>query len=271
MNNFVTRTITGTLLVGLIIASILVHPFFFAGLFSLFVVLAQYEFSEMVRPGGRGIRLWAALGSGALLFLVVFLNAWADVSLSALLLLVPLLLLLLVNELYARSEHPAQDVALSLMGLVYVAVPFSFLNYLLMPESGVFLPGQLLGFFVLLWTSDTAAYVFGVSFGKHRLFERISPRKSWEGLAGSFVCSLLMAMLISWYLDFPGLLHWMVVAVLIVSAGVLGDLFESLLKRTAGVKDSGTLLPGHGGFLDRFDSVLFAAPLVYVYVHFFVF
>jgi phosphatidate cytidylyltransferase len=129
-----------------------------------------------------------------------------------------------------------------------------------------FSPGILIGFFLLLWTNDTGAYLVGSSMGRHRLMERISPKKSWEGFFGGMILTLLVARLFSGWLGVADTTGWMVIAVIISIAGTLGDLIESMLKRSLGFKDSGTIMPGHGGFLDRFDSVVVAFPLVYLYI-----
>jgi len=124
----------------------------------------------------------------------------------------------------------------------------------------------LLGYFVILWINDTFAYLFGTAFGKHRLFERISPKKSWEGSIGGALISIIAAWLIASFTNSLPLIHWIVIAIIIVICGTLGDLVESMLKRSLNCKDSGTLLPGHGGILDRFDSVLISAPIIFVYI-----
>ena len=127
------------------------------------------------------------------------------------------------------------------------------------------------GFFILLWANDTFAYLTGIIFGKHRLFERISPKKSWEGFFGGLVGTVVLSFLVAKLFPVLPFYHWMAVAALIVVFGVYGDLIESLLKRNLKIKDSGHFLPGHGGILDRFDSVLLAAPMVYFYLKLVVF
>jgi len=162
---------------------------------------------------------------------------------------------------------------------VYIVLPLTLCNGLVFPSSeGHFMdperkyvPDLLLGFFILLWVNDTFAYLTGIMFGKHRLFERISPKKSWEGFFGGLICTVALSLLVAQL--FPIILpwyHWMAVAAIIVVFGVYGDLIESLLKRNLKIKDSGHFLPGHGGILDRFDSVLVSAPMVYFYLRVFV-
>ncbi len=152
-----------------------------------------------------------------------------------------------------------------ILGQVFIALPFSLLNFLVFP-SGEFNPVFLLSLFVLIWTNDTGAYVVGISFGKHKLFERISPKKSWEGFFGGIFFALILAYFLPQITGEIDILRWFGFALIAVVFGTWGDLIESLIKRTVDVKDSGNILPGHGGLLDRFDSLLFAVPLIYIYL-----
>jgi phosphatidate cytidylyltransferase len=133
----------------------------------------------------------------------------------------------------------------------------------------VFSPGIIVGFFLLLWANDTGAYIIGITLGKHRLMERISPKKSWEGFFGGLVIAILAAWLLSGWLGVLDTIGWILTAVIISIAGTYGDLVESMLKRSMGVKDSGSVMPGHGGFLDRFDSSFISFPLVYLFISLF--
>jgi phosphatidate cytidylyltransferase len=137
----------------------------------------------------------------------------------------------------------------------------------LMPHGAIiFSPGIIIGFFLLIWANDTGAYLAGVTFGKHKLFERISPAKTWEGFFGGIVLVVIVAWLLSGWLGVVGRTQWLIIAVIVSIAGTYGDLIESMLKRSMGVKDSGNIMPGHGGFLDRFDSALVSFPLVYLFI-----
>ena len=133
-------------------------------------------------------------------------------------------------------------------------------------EKVVFSPGIVIGFFLLIWANDTGAYLSGVSFGKHKLMERISPKKTWEGFFGGLVTAMLVGWLLSGWLGVVDKFEWVIIAVIVSVSGTYGDLVESMLKRSIGVKDSGTFLPGHGGFLDRFDSAIISFPLVYLFI-----
>ena len=174
-----------------------------------------------------------------------------------------------ITELYRKSKTPFQNIAWTLLGLVWVAVPITLLNDMkLYPTSynPEYDPQVLLGYFFLLWTSDTCAYLSGKTFGKHKLFERISPGKTWEGSIGGTILTVLIAWVVSLFFDALPNWQWMVMAAIVAMFGTLGDLTESMFKRSISVKDSGNIMPGHGGFLDRFDGVLVSAPLVVVFL-----
>jgi phosphatidate cytidylyltransferase len=178
--------------------------------------------------------------------------------------------MIFVFELYRKKNKPFQNIALTFLGIIYIALPFSLLYLMGFKEYTVtgFKPKIILGFFFLLWTSDTGAYLVGMTLGRHPFFPRISPKKSWEGFIGGVVLTLLIAWVISNYFTFLSTYDWLIIGLIIAVTGAIGDLIESLLKRSLNVKDSGNILPGHGGILDRFDSVIFAAPLVFVYLCF---
>ncbi|MBK6639733.1 MAG: phosphatidate cytidylyltransferase [Bacteroidetes bacterium] len=185
--------------------------------------------------------------------------------------LIPAVALLFIMELYRNKSHPFENIAMTLTGLAYIIVPILLLvqmAYQFNPDDAItYHKNVVLGFIFLVWSSDTGAYFIGSKFGKNRLFERISPKKSWEGFFGGLALALLVARILSIYFTELDFYQWMIVAAITVVAGTLGDLVESMLKRIIGVKDSGTLLPGHGGILDRFDAFFIAVPLIYFYFH----
>ena len=168
-------------------------------------------------------------------------------------------------ELFTRHENPVQNIGMGLLSLVWIVLPLSVLFFVWSVQC----PAQVLGFFILIWMADTAAYVFGSLFGKHKLAPEISPGKTWEGFLGSCVVTVGLAVGLSYipFFQSAGLKvwHWIVVALLTEVFGLLGDLLESMFKRKAGVKDSGNIIPGHGGVLDRVDSILFATLPVWLF------
>ena len=265
MNNFLLRTITGIFFVGIVVSSIIFNPLFFACLFFCVTLLGLYEFYKLLQKGGRTPQIGLGLVSGGLLFagLAAVANKWIDAK--WLFTLLPVISISFISELYRNKSSPFENVALTLLGVFYIALPFGLMNFF-------YLPGLhytfiiLLGYFVILWINDTFAYLFGSAFGKHRLFERISPRKSWEGSIGGALVSIIAAGLFAEFDHSLSLIQWIIITVIIIISGTLGDLVESLLKRSLNCKDSGTLLPGHGGILDRFDAVLISAPLIFVYI-----
>ena len=182
--------------------------------------------------------------------------------------IIPIIISIFIIEIYRKSEYVFVNIGFTLLGVLYIAVPISFANYIVLTDGFAYNSHLLLGFFFLIWSFDTLAYVFGVSFGKHRLFERISPKKSWEGFIGGMLASLGIAFAISKFFTEISFLHWAILSIIISVFGTYGDLVESSFKRNINEKDSGSLLPGHGGVLDRFDAVFFTLPLFYLYLQF---
>lgn len=261
-----TRAITGFIFAALVLALILVDEYTFTLFFILVSVICTLEFYKLVktdevRPNkSTGLLL---LTSIIIPLIAHFLGFYA---LSNLIFAIPFLVLLIISELYKHHTNPFHNIAYTLFGLVYAAIPFCFF-YALAFRDGDYSFHYPLAFILMLWSSDTGAYIFGVKFGKHRLFERHSPKKSWEGFIGGLICSMITAYVLALYFKELSILNWLIVSTIIAVTGTLGDLSESMLKRSLSAKDSGTFLPGHGGFLDRFDGLLIAAPLVYFYLH----
>ena len=168
--------------------------------------------------------------------------------------------------LYRKKQNPLHNWAYFILGQVFIALPFSLLNFILFVDN--WKPLILLSVFVTIWVNDTGAYLTGVTLGKHRMFERISPKKSWEGFVGGALAAILSGYIFSLFIPQISLINWFLFSEIIVVFGTFGDLIESLMKRTLNVKDSGNVIPGHGGLLDRFDSMLLAAPAILIYLSF---
>ena len=177
----------------------------------------------------------------------------------------PIIVLLFINKLYRKEEKPFTNIAYTLFGIVYVGLPFALLN-LCVFSSGQYDYEIPIGLLIILWAYDTGAYFIGVKFGRRRLFKRISPRKSWEGFVGGFILALIFTTIVGYYFMTMSLLEWYIFSVIVVVAGTYGDLVESLFKRSIDIKDSGKTIPGHGGFLDRFDGLLLAIPFILFYL-----
>jgi len=267
MNNFVKRTLSGFLFVVILVGSILLSKFSFAAVFALICGLAVREFHQLSNKQ-TGVSVSSSIGflGGVLLFLSSFVYAsgiWHYPVFSIYGLYV---VLVLVSELYKQKPNALHNWAYFIMGQVYVALPFSLLSFILFIND--WQPLVLLSVFVTIWVNDTGAYLVGVTLGKHKLFERISPKKSWEGFIGGALFALLSGYTFSLFIPQISLIQWLIFSEIVVVFGTLGDLIESLMKRTVDIKDSGNLIPGHGGLLDRFDSMLLAAPVVFIYLSF---
>jgi phosphatidate cytidylyltransferase len=185
---------------------------------------------------------------------------------------IPAVFAIFIRELYLKADNPFHNLAFTFFGIICITVPLCFFSGIAFWPVGqnIYQSRIAMGYFFLIWTSDTGAYFVGKYFGKHHLFERISPKKTWEGSVGGAFFSLLIAFLIAHYFTVISSFNWIMIAFLIVVAGTLGDLIKSMMKRSLRIKDSGTILPGHGGMLDRFDSLLGSAPFVFCYLVLFV-
>ena len=274
MNNFIVRTITGSIFAVAIVVSFL-NPLAMIFLFSLITGMTVWEFAGLVNERENvHINQFITSVAGVLLFLAMAVHARGLDTLN--LAFVPWLatiIYLLVSELYLKATDPIANWAYTMMTQLYIALPFSLLNVLAFQFTNCDLPWLLpLSVFIFLWVNDSGAYCCGSLLGKHKLFPRISPGKSWEGSIGGGVFVLLAAWLISFITTQKGIttnlttLQWMGMGLVVAVFGTWGDLIESLFKRTLGIKDSGNILPGHGGMLDRFDSSLLAIPAVVVYL-----
>ena len=274
MKNFITRALTGIVFVAILVSAIYFHSFYFLGVFSLITGLTLWELYGLVLPEASPFNRFMGAIGGAYLFAATF--GYTEKGMGAWIFLPYLLILiyLMVVALYEKGKNPLTHWSMLLFGQAYCAGSFSLLNGLAykseLIEGLAPMPIFILALFVLIWLNDTGAYLIGSMLGKHRLFARISPKKSWEGFFGGLAVAVLGSQLLAALDPLYSPLQWMGLAIVVVAFGTWGDLIESLLKRTIGVKDSGNLLPGHGGMLDRFDSLLLAAPASYIYIELFI-
>jgi len=239
-----------------------------AGLFLIVAMMSQREFLLTFKGRARP-HLWFSFLTGFLVYTALALHGMDRVKTEFLVWLILPLGLVFVFELYRNKENPFLNIGTTLMSIVYAVVPVAFLNYIYFygaPFTGP--PYQfILAFFVLIWINDSMAFVVGVLLGKHKLFPRISPKKSWEGFFGGLVFTALAGYGFFMFFDSLVLWQWLGYALLITIFATFGDLIESMLKRDFEVKDSGNILPGHGGMLDRFDGVLLASPGTFLYLN----
>jgi len=270
------RTITGTIFVIILLGSVLFSAYSFAILFFTITILGIWEFYTLAEKTGHqpqritGILLGAFLFSGTLLN---YSTTYGKFALFPIALLLPTLFSIFIIELYRKKEKAFGNIAYTILGVLYIALPFSLFTVIAFGTPVTFStnsyePSKILGILFILWSSDTGAYLSGKAFGKHKLFERISPKKTWEGTIGGGILALAVAYIVSIYFTGFNVMDWMIIALIIVILGNLGDLVESLFKRTIDVKDSGTILPGHGGILDRFDSLIISIPFIFIYIFF---
>jgi phosphatidate cytidylyltransferase len=268
VNNLGKRSLTAVFFVVAMVGSILLGQTVFAVLLFIITVLSISEFNTITAGITNPTLNWPVTLTGGTINLLLAGNALHLIPSRFLLIAAALIFLLFITELFKKSEQPFTRIAYSLGAIIYIAVPLGLINYFFNPMiiSGPYHFGIALGFFLMLWLNDTGAYFVGSLIGKHKLFERISPGKTWEGSIGGAVFALLTAWGLSAIFHQLSWAEWAGMGLVVVVTGTLGDLVESMLKRSLGIKDSGKILPGHGGMLDRFDAVLLSAPFVFVYL-----
>ena len=275
MKNLIIRALTGIIFVVVLVSAICIHPIFFLILFCIITGLTLWEFGGLVKhyENANLQRAVNVLG-GVYLFIATFVytNGLTDGKIFLPYLL--FIMLTMIAELYYKAPNPINNWAFTLFAQVYCAGSFSILNFI-GAEPGTpgvmsYTPLFIMAIFIFVWLDDTGAYLVGSLIGKHKLFERISPKKSWEGFFGGLILSLASSQAFAWFAPEINRMNWLGLAATVVLFGTWGDLIESLLKRTLGVKDSGNVLPGHGGMLDRFDSVMLAVPASYIYIELFI-
>lgn len=295
-NNLTKRLLSGLLFLIIMVSMLLIGSITFYMLMTIIITLSLYEFYLIIRKYNVRIPYLYVLLISITIFTLYFsisLNIIEPIWFT--IILIPLIFFLFVGELYRYQKKPFHNIAYSILSVVYITVPITLLNSFVFLEREdlhagnffdipsyegffsdvlffnsdrtiIYSPYILLGFFTLIWIYDTFAYLIGISFGKHRLFERISPKKSWEGAIGGALVTCSLSTL------FPNFFHiltwqnWLILSIIVVFASTMGDLVESMLKRSLDLKDSGSIIPGHGGVLDRFDSILLASPAAFIYL-----
>lgn len=269
MTEFLKRTISGLIFVVTITGALVIGHIAFFIVFLGLLVATQYEFYRMALKARLRPQILLGIFIGIALFSWSFLYSLGRVEQITIFGFIPLLGGIFIVELYRNQHNPIQNIAVTLLGIIYIAVPLSLVNFIVINGSSTriaYSASILLGLLFLIWSNDTGAYLLGVSMGKHKLFQRISPKKTWEGFIGGLVLTLF----VSWVdaIIFPEVAfkHWLVIGITTAIVGTFGDLVESMFKRSVGVKDSGKFLPNHGGFLDRFDAFLLVIPFIYAYL-----
>lgn len=279
MSNILQRLITGFFFVLVLVGGMVWNRYSFGALFLLITVLSLIEFYGLIKNSKWNIQpqMGQGVGAGALLFITNYLVAFGFLIPKWLVVNVFALVLIFISELYRKKENPFANISFTVLGIIYLAIPFSLVSYITTPAVAddlgtvaaghvVFYPWIIFGSFMIVWANDSWAYLGGRWFGKHKLFERISPGKTWQGSIVGGLVALLFGYLMSLFFVEYDLVDWLVIAAILIVTSTLGDLVESMLKRSLGVKDSGNMLPGHGGVLDRFDGMFLALPTIWVYL-----
>ncbi len=268
-SNLTQRVIVAILGVIVIISAIYWQSWSYFAVFLIITFLSLKEFYKLVGIDGHlPLSSWGTL-TGILIYTFTFLAQKGLIDADVFFLVFPFASIIYFIKLYKKSEvKPFTNIAYTFLGILYVAVPFALLHVIAF-STGEYRFEIVTGILLLTWASDTGGYFAGTMLGRTSLFKRISPKKSWEGFFGGAILTLVIAYFISTYVDIFPLWKWMTVGLLTVIAGTYGDLVESLFKRSIKIKDSGEILPGHGGFLDRFDALLLSLPFIAAFLRLF--
>lgn len=279
LKTLATRSLTAVVFVAVLLSCIFYNYLSFAALFFVVSVWGLFEFYRLAEKLGAKPYKIIGLTTGAFLFCLAALAnvsseiSWLSLSLFPVFLV--LLFTIFIIALFDKQPNTFLNITYTITGIIYSVIPFSILLFISCLDKtnlnqldiAPYNYHYVLGIILLIWSCDVFAYLVGSLIGKHKLYERISPGKTWEGSIGATILTVGSAILISLWFHELAMVHWIVISLIVCVFGTIGDLVESMLKRQAGVKDSGKIMPGHGGILDRFDSLLFVAPFVYCYLN----
>jgi len=271
------RIIPGLSFAAIIVGAIHYSPWTYAAVMLLTIILCTNEFFKIVKSlrdendlfiNVHGILISVYV---SLIFILGFLNQHDFIATKYLALAPLAFLLILFSELFSKSEKPLLNIGLNVMGLLYVGIPVFMANYIISltknADASIQYDGSILiGTMLLVMLNDVGAYFMGNWFGKHPLFVRISPKKTIEGTVGGYLVNLVAGVLAYYLIGKIELIDWLILALIASTGAIIGDLVESLFKRSLQIKDSGSAIPGHGGFLDRFDAILYSLPLIAIYI-----
>lgn len=278
-NNFFTRALTGVFIVLFVLGGFWLHPITFTITGLIILAGNQYEYYKLIKNNGATPQMVTGIATGIIAYSISTLVAAGKAPSELYYILIVMIIAIMAIELFRRQERPFDSLSHTFFPFFYIVLPLSLfpfatfshtgINTFLIHKNIIFSPGIIVGFFILIWTNDTAAFLTGVTLGRHKLIERISPNKTWEGFVGGFLLTMAVAYFLSGWIGVINRVKWVILASIVSVSATFGDLIESMLKRSLGIKDSGKILPGHGGFLDRFDSVLISFPIVYIYISLF--
>ena len=268
LKNFIIRTLSGIVMVATLIGATLFSKLTFVLLLLAITLGGEWEFYRLAKKAGTSPQRFVGMLAGFLMIVAAAaalheILAITVVAMVAFMILIPMPL---IFELYRKSATPMANVGITYAGVIYVALPMALLTFFpMMLGNGEWKPWSVILYIFIIWANDVFAYLFGITLGKHRLFERISPKKSWEGFFGGLLGAMAMGFVAAKVLD-ANVALWIGLALITAITGVFGDLVESMLKRSVDVKDSGNFIPGHGGWLDRFDALIFSVPFAFIYL-----
>lgn len=265
MRTLVIRTITGAIFVSLILFSLILHPVVLGILTILMNYFALMELNAMSEKLKiQASNHWIVIN----IFFVIIAIALLSLGFAPEYVILPILaipVVLLASTIFLKNEKPILNLVFALFATVYISLPLILLNFIQQTSLQMKIPFAL-AIFTIIWTNDTFAYLFGVSLGKHKILKRISPLKSWEGFFGGLIMVIPVLFIFSHFFPSFGIINWIAFGFIITFSAIIGDFLESLIKRNANIKDSGKMLPGHGGILDRIDSMLIAIPVIFIYL-----
>ena len=268
LKNFIIRTLSGIVMVATLIGATLFSKLTFVLLLLAITLGGEWEFYRLAKKAGTSPQRFVGMLAGFLMIMAAAAALHEILAITAVLMVAFMILIPmpLIFELYRKSATPMANVGITYAGVIYVALPMALLTFFpMMLGNGEWKPWSVILYIFIIWANDVFAYLFGITLGKHRLFERISPKKSWEGFFGGLLGAMAMGFVAAKVLD-ANVAMWIGLALIAAITGVFGDLVESMLKRSVDVKDSGSFIPGHGGWLDRFDALIFSIPFAFIYL-----
>lgn len=270
IKDILIRTLSGILLLIVVLGAVLLSEYTFLLLMTVICVGVMYEFFFIAEAGG-GVKpqKWYSIAVAVLTIGLCFFVARGSLFYQWIAATIPPVMLLFAIELFRKRQTPLLNICVSLGGMIYAVMPVVLMCFIVF-ATGDYNPFMVLSCIFIVWMNDIFAYLTGVLFGRRKMFERISPQKSWEGFIGGLIFAIAFAVLCGYLLE-ENLLVWAGLGAVIAGSSVLGDFVESMFKREAGVKDSGNILPGHGGFMDRFDAFVYSIPFAFVYFYAFMF
>lgn len=264
MSNLVVRSITGFFFALIIIGSILLGPMYQAMAFGLFLMLGLWEYAVLFKDTEYHQSRILSTFIGMLVYTIGILVNFKCIAIQlALSFVITLIFGVFLIELWRKQNQPIIRISIFVFGICYLVIPFTIINALSFHVDKSF--PLLIGMILLIWSNDTFAYLFGRKIGKTPLFERISPKKTWEGTISGIIMTIITAALLYYLTQSKSYSFWLISALIVAPCAIFGDLLESLFKRSLKIKDTGKILPGHGGILDRFDAVLFTIPFFYLW------